>query len=256
MKGSEDLPRLFRENADWWPVLSSPEDYAEEADFYRSILLTGCTILPKTMLELGSGGGNNASHLKKYFRMTLVDLSLGMLKVSKDLNPECRHIQGDMRTIRLRCQFDLVFIHDAIVYMTSMEDIRCAITTAFEHCKPGGAALFVPDHTRETFKPITTHGGHDKGRRSMRYLEWTWDPDPDDTTYLNYRVCVLRDGSNEVHCVQDLDKFGLFSHNDWLRVISDVGFQAQSYSFDHKEAEKGSNYVFLGRKPDDKYKVG
>ena len=33
--------------------------------------------------------------------MTLVDLSEEMLAVSRELNPECEHLQGDMRTLRL-----------------------------------------------------------------------------------------------------------------------------------------------------------
>lgn len=92
------------------------------------------------MLELGLGGGNNASHLKKHFQMTLFDFSPGMLNVSKVLKPECEHIRGDMRTIRLEREFDAVFIHDAISYMLTEADLLQAIETAYVHCKPGGVA--------------------------------------------------------------------------------------------------------------------
>jgi hypothetical protein len=56
----ETLPLLYRELADWWPILSTPEEYAEEAAFYAQALINACTVPPKTLLELGSGGGNNA----------------------------------------------------------------------------------------------------------------------------------------------------------------------------------------------------
>jgi len=78
-----------------------PEEYAEEAAFYEKALRAGCSCEPATLLELGSGGGNNASHLKRHFQVTLVDLAPGMLKVSQALNPECEHLQGDMRQVRL-----------------------------------------------------------------------------------------------------------------------------------------------------------
>ena len=87
MNTAEELPALYRELADWWPILSAPEDYAEAARFYQRVLLSACTFPPTTLLELGSGGGNSASHLKKHFQMTLVDLSPNMLKVSQRLNP-------------------------------------------------------------------------------------------------------------------------------------------------------------------------
>jgi hypothetical protein len=248
MKTSEDFPSLYQELADWWPVLSAPEDYEEEAQFYQDAIQSSCKKHPKTLLELGSGGGNNASHLKTHFEMTLVDLAPGMLKVSKGLNPECEHIQGDMRTVRLGRQFDAVFIHDAIVYMQSEADLFQAIETAYVHCKPGGAALFAPDHTRETFKESTGHGGHDRGERGLRYLEWSWDPDSADTTFVSYMVYLLREGAQEVRCVLDRHICGLFSHDDWLRLITQAGFQARSLPFEHSELEPGSTHVFLGIK--------
>lgn len=250
MDPAETLPALYRELADWWPVLSAPEDYAEEAGFYQRALLSACTRTPRTLLELGSGGGNNASHLKNRFQMTLVDISPAMLAVSRELNPECEHVQGDMRTVRLVRQFDAVFIHDAIVYMLSATDLAKTMDTAFAHCKPGGAALFAPDHTRETFKPSTTHGGHDRGSRSLRYLEWTYDPDVADTTYITDMAYMLREGTGDVRCVLDRHICGLFSHDEWLQMIEDAGFVAQSLPFKHSAVELGSTHVFLGQTPD------
>ena len=250
MKSIRDLPNLYRELADWWPVLSAPEDYAEEAAFYENVIVSASIRTPKTLLELGSGGGNNASHLKDRFKMTLVDLSPGMLNVSTKLNPQCEHIQGDMRTVRLGRVFDAVFIHDAIMYMLSKADLYQAFETAYIHCKPGGVALFAPDDTRETFKPSTGHGGHDAGERGLRYLEWSWDPDDSDTTVTSYMVYMLREGADDVHCVLDRHICGLFSHETWLRLITQAGFKAQSMPFEHSELEPSSTHVFLGIKPE------
>ncbi len=249
MNSIRHLPRLYRDLADWWPVLSDPEEYAEEAEFYRRTILASSSARPHTLLELGSGGGNNASYLKKHFQMTLVDLSPGMLKVSRELNPECEHVQGDMRTVRLGRQFDAVFIHDAIDYMTSARDLRRALTTAYVHCKPGGVALFVADHTTETFKPSTNHGGHDRAGRSMRYLEWTWDPDPSDSKYLTIMVYVLSESGKRIRYVHDQHIGGLFPHDEWIRMMSEVGFMAKSIDLVESEIEPGSVKVFVGLKP-------
>lgn len=249
MNDQPELPKLYLELADWWPVLSAPEDYAEEAAWYRNALLSASKRNGRTLLELGSGGGNNASHLKKHFEMTLVDLSPGMLAVSQKLNPECEHVQGDMRSVRLGRQFDAVFIHDAIAYMTTEADLRSAIQTAYEHCAPGGVALFAPDDTKETFKPDTEHGGHDQASRSLRYLSWEWDPDPTDTTTNFLMVYVLRSGDDQVQVVEDMHICGLFPQADWLRIMAEVGFQPRSLPFEHSEVEPGTMRVFLGVKP-------
>ncbi len=249
MDETERLPKLYKELADWWSLLSSPDDYAEEAEIYWRAIQSTCKFPPQTMLELGSGGGNNASHLKQHLKLTLVDLSPPMLAVSQKLNPECEHIQGDMRDVRLGRLFDAVFIHDAIAYLTLESDLRRAIETAYLHCKPGGVALFAPDTTRETFTPATSHGGHDGFGQGLRYLEWRWDPDPDDTTYVSYMVYLIREDPDAVRTVLDKHECGLFGHEEWLRIISDVGFQALSMPFEHSKVPPGSMYVFLGLKP-------
>jgi len=246
---SEDSsPRLYGDLSSWWPVLSAPEDYAEEAAFYRKTIVAACSSTPRTLLELGSGGGNNASHLKADFIVTLVDRSPGMLSVSRSLNPECEHIQGDMRNIRLDRLFDAVFTHDAIMYMVTENDLRSAIETAFVHCRPGSVSLFAPDYVRETFRPSTRHGGHDLTERSMRYLEWNWDPDPTDTTFVTDFAYLLRQ-DGDVRCEYDRHVCGLFGRSDWIRLITETGFQAQSIPFQHSEIELGSCEVFLGIRP-------
>ena len=244
-----DGPKLYSELAEWWPLLSAPEDYAEEAAFYEQTIIEACDLPPRTMLELGSGGGNNASHLKRRFSMTLVEPSAGMLAHSRRLNPECEHLQGDMRTVRLGREFDCVFVHDAVCYMTTETDVRAAIETAFVHCRPGGAALFAPDHLRENFTSTTGEGGHDGDDRSLRYLEWKWDPDPSDTTYLVEYAYLLRERDGSVRAVHDRHVEGLFRRADWLRLLSDAGFVPMVVVFDHSELEPGSYEQFVAVRP-------
>ncbi len=241
--------KMYGDLADWWHLLSQVEDYEEEAEVFARVIQQYATSPVGSVLELGAGGGNNAFHLKSYFTMTLVDLSEAMLEQSRRINPECVHHQGDMRTVRLGQTFDAVFIHDAIDYMTTLDDLRRALETAFVHCKPGGVALFVPDHLKETFVPDTDHGGHDGPDRSLRYLKWTWDPDPDDALYTTDYAYLLRlpDGTTQVHT--DRHVHGLFRRQDWLDAISGAGFTARTIPFEHSELEPGRHELFIGGKP-------
>lgn len=214
-------PKLYGELASWWPLLSAPADYEEEAGFYRDFLVEACG--PRRVLELGSGGGNNASHLKAHFELTLVDRSPGMLDVSRKLNPECEHVRGDMRHVRLGREFDAVFVHDAVSYLPSEADLAACIETAHAHCRAGGAALFAPDYFRETFAAGTHTGGHDGDGRGLRYLAWTWDPDPGDDTFRTDFAYLLREGE-EVRAVYDAHLEGLFERERWLRLCRQAGF--------------------------------
>ena len=244
------MAKMYDELADWWPLLSAPDDYAEEAAFYFDTMTTTLGGEPRTLLELGSGGGNNASHMKARAALTLVEPSAGMRAVSASLNPECEHAAGDMRTVRLGRTFDAVFVHDAVCYMISDADLRLAMETAFVHCRPAGAVLFAPDALRETFRPSTEHGGHDGPDRSLRYLEWVWDPDPGDGTYVADYILALRDADGQVRVEHDRHVEGLFSRSTWLRLLTDAGFvSARALPFDHSELEPGSHEVFVARAP-------
>jgi len=220
--------RFYDDLASWWPLISPPEDYAEEAAFAADVL-TRASIPVRDVLELGSGGGHNAVHLTARFSMTLVDLSERMLDVSRRINPDCEHIQGDMRSVRLGRAFDAVFVHDAVDYMTTEDELRQAIATAHTHCRPGGVAVFVPDHLKETFETSTDHGGSDgDDGRAVRFLDWTWDPDPDDTWALTEYAFLLRDRDGSVEAHHETHRTGLFARDQWLQLITDAGFRAEA----------------------------
>lgn len=240
--------RLYVDLARWWPLISPPDEYEDEAAFAATLL--GSASGPvREVLELGSGGGHNAHHLKARFTMTLVDLSAEMLEVSRRLNPECEHLQGDMRSVRLGRTFDAVFVHDAIDYMITEDDLRQAIGTARVHCRPGGAAVFVPDDTAETFEPSSGHGGVDADDgRGARYLEWTWDPDPGDTWVRTEYAFLLREADGSLQAACDTHRTGLFSRAAWLRLLSEAGFEATVVTESTTE-DRTPRDVFVGRLP-------
>ncbi len=178
---------MYTDLAPWFHLLTHPSDYWDEAAFVGRVVDEVVEGPKRTLLELGSGGGNNASHLKQRFECTLTDLSPEMLALSRTLNPECEHLEGDMRTLRLGRTFDVVFIHDAISYLTTEDDLRAAIETAAAHARAGGVVILTPDATREIFAPRTDKGGHDgDDGRGLRYLEWIHAPDPPDGTRMSW----------------------------------------------------------------------
>ena len=245
--------RLYSDLANWFHLLTHPSDYVEEADFSTRVFEAASLSRPQTVLELGSGGGNNASHMKARFTLTLSDLSPQMLDLSRGINPECEHIQGDMRSLRLGRSFDCVFIHDAITYMVTPQDLRAALDTAFAHCKPGGVLLATPDCTRETLSPGIDSGGHDGrdgDRRSLRYLEWTHGPDDDATSYTVDYAVMLKHEDGSVTVEHDHQTFGLFSRAEWQGHLREAGFElveAEVAAVEDPYADEHA--VFVARRP-------
>lgn len=223
-----EKPKLYWELAPWFHHFTHPKSYRDEARFVRKLLKPERFTETPTLLELGSGGGNNASHLKKHFRMTLSDLSPGMIEVSRGINPECEHTVGDMRSMRLRRKFDFVFVHDAIGYMTSEDDLQRAIATAFMHLKPGGIALFQPDDVRETYEAGRSRGGHDgeDGRR-FRYLEICHPLNEEsDAVDVDYEVTIT-EANGRTRTLVDRHHIGVFARDTWLKLLRGSSFRVR-----------------------------
>ncbi len=218
---------LYYDIAEWWPVISPPSEYAEEAALYVEMIRAQARRQVREVLELGSGGGNNASHMKHSFAMTLVEPAEGMREISRKLNPECTHLPGDMRHVRLGRTFDAVFVHDAVMYMTTEDDLHAALQTVAAHLAPGGVALVAPDATKETFSESTEHGGaEDEIGRRARYLEWTLPPEPGETTYTVHYVFLLREPDGRMRVAHDVHLEGLFSRATWLSLFDEAGLAA------------------------------
>lgn len=243
-RGATGDYRIYSDLADWWPMISPTREYAQEAAYLAAIINQatppGATT-PATVLDLGSGGGHVAVHLKDTFTMTLVDISDQMLTVSRRLNPECEHHVGDMRTIRLGRRFDAVLVHDAIDYIIGAADLRQVIQTAAAHCKPGGVALFVPDYIKDTFREIMGGGGGgvDETGRTASFIEQTWDPDPaDDWVQADYEFTLhTPDGGSQV--VAESHRLSAFSRDTWLSLLAEAGLNQDDPDIDHLRNSPG-----------------
>lgn len=217
--------RIYSDLAGWWPMISPTREYTEEAAYLGALITRAVPATRAAVLDLGSGGGHVAVHLKAMFTMTLVDISDGMLAMSRRLNPECDHHNGDMRTIRLGRRFDAVLVHDAIDYIIGAGDLRRVIQTAAAHCKPGGIVLFVPDYIKDTFGELAGGGGGgvDEAGRTASFIERTWDPDPaDDWVQADYEF-TLHEPGGPAEVVRESHRLSAFSRDTWLSLLAQAG---------------------------------
>ena len=226
--------------ADWWPVISPVSDYTGECAEIRRVLKARRPHA-RSLLELGSGGGHVAFHLKVDFDCTLTDLSPA-------LNPGCLHIQGDMRTLDLDRHFDIVLAHDAIAYMTSEADLRAAFATAHRHLAPGGLALFVPDEVLETFElgdsDLSLFGGETPDGRSARAMEWCGELAADGTTSVHYAF-LLKDADGQVTTAGETHHVGVFARADWERWLEAEGFAVETVE-EQTDEDRTPRFLFVG----------
>lgn len=237
------LNRLYKDLADLWPLMSPPEDYAEEAEYWRLVLRETLGPGRHSVLDLGVGGGGNLSHLAAEFDATAVDVSPKMLAHSKRLNPSVKHLRGDMRTVRLGRKFSAVLIHDAISYILTEDDLRATFATASAHLQPGGVVITTPDHFRDSFvEPFMDHATHSRGEGQFTYLQYADDPDPADTSMQTIYVYFIRE-HGRLRVELDRHITGLFPKTTWARLITEAGFDFEERTY--YLGEEGVEYTML-----------
>ena len=163
--------------------------------------------------------------MKRHFTCTLTDLSPRMLAVSRSINPECEHIQGDMRELRLGRQFDAVFVHDAVEYMTSLDDLSRAVQTAYVHTRPAASRCSCPTAPARRSSPMPTMAAT-TARMAARCATWNGPsrPNPGETFYEVHFACLLREG-DDVRVVHDCHRHALFTRQQWEDVLESAGFE-------------------------------
>jgi len=249
---SDVKPLMYHELAGWFHLLSSPEEYEEEATFYFGAIVDVLGRKPTSWLELGSGGGNNASHYAPWVEgeVVLSDRSPEMLELSKSLNPNLEHVEADMLDIRLGKTFDVVFVHDAAAYLVTPDEVRRLAETAFLHCHPGGVVMFCPDNTAENLDFETDHGGHDGDGKAMRYLEWSSPGRPGTYECITDYVYILHEDGQEPRVLHDRHITGALPRQVWLDALAGAGFvDVQGRSLVHSEVPEDALEVFLARRP-------
>ncbi len=160
-----------------WPLVSPPEEYAEEAALWVKTIRSKLGPGRHHILELGVGGGHLLSHLTPEFQATAADISEPMLALSRRLNPQVIHHLGDMRYLRLNQVYDAVLIHDGVSYLLTEEDLSATFDTAKAHLRPGGLLIMAPDWFKDTFPGTSVmHWIRDTQQGELTCIEHVHDP--------------------------------------------------------------------------------
>jgi SAM-dependent methyltransferase len=242
----EARPRLYTDLASLWPLVSPPEDYPEEVESFRARFQRHGVPDGAAVLHLGSGGGSIDYHLKRYYQVTGVDLSPTMLAQAGDLNPEVEYLEGDMRAVRLGRTFDAVLVHDAVAYMTTPAELRAAYATAAAHLAPGGVLVTTPEELRYRFRQHRVQGEtHTRGDLTLTLVEVDYDPDPTDTSFEATYIFLIRQAGQPLRIEIDHHVCGLYSADEVLVVLREVGFDPLAEPWDLPDTAPGEEYTLI-----------
>ena len=211
-------------------VISSVDDYAEQTEYFVTVIKEHIAGDAGTLLHLGCGAGGNDGTFKKHFRVTGVDISEGMLAIARKINPEVTYLLGDMRSLDLNERFDAVVIPDSIDYMVTLPELGSAINTACRHLLPGGV-LLIAAKVREEFRENNfCYTGAREGVE-ITIFENNYIPRANPATYEATIIYLIRrHGRLNVHT--DCHTLGLFSRRQWRALFKRAGLHMKQVRLD------------------------
>lgn len=237
MPAKGDQQRLYKDLAKYFPIITPPEDYIEEGEYFAQVIKNTTASEATTLLDLGCGAGNDDFSLKKHFEITAVDVSPDMLKLAKKLNPEVKYRKGDMRFVRLGKKFDAVTIFDSINYMVTKDDLRAVFETAYEHLKPGGILVTIAEETPDRFiQNKTKCTVQSQGNTQVSFIENYFDPDLQDTSYEATFIFLIRE-KGKLRIETDRHICGIFPLETWIDLLQETGFKVHKLDFNVSDPE-------------------
>jgi SAM-dependent methyltransferase len=238
--------RLYADLAWLWPLWGSPAEYGPYCRNITRLIHQYAQREVQTLLNLCCGGGKNVYNLKAFFSVSGLDLSADMLKLARELNPECRFFQADMRTFAIPETFDAILIDDGIMYMTSESDLLSVFERAFEHLRPGGVMVVGPDATKETFiqnRTEFTQANPENLPKNLEvvFIENNYDPVPKDTTFEGLMIYLIRE-NGILRIEQDYHLLGLFPQATWENLLEIAGFEVHREIY-QEDGERFTEFV-------------
>jgi SAM-dependent methyltransferase len=216
--------RMFDDLSWTWPIINPPEKHVSDSEVLIEILRTQSSFPAKTLLNLGSGGGNDDYTLKNAFDVTGVDYSLRMLDLARKLNPQVEYVHGDMRNMLFDKLFDSAIITESINYMLTERDLKGVYETAYIHLNPGGMLLSCLSRIKESFKNNhSVSSCHSANDCQITWIENHYDPDTEDTVIETTHIYLIRRLS-EQRIEIDRHVNGLFSLDTHKKILTQMGF--------------------------------
>ena len=158
-----------------------------------------------------------------------------MLKNARKLNPQLKYRKGDMRTVRLKEQFDAIMLHDSVNYMLTRSDPKKVFCTAYVHLKPGGVLWTrIEEYNRIQQNRLKFSTRKEKISK-LCLLSTTMTPTRGNLSgyiYLSYRK------NKRLEICTDRHIRGIFKLATWFLVIRKAGFKVKQQRFEHSTIPK------------------
>ena len=217
---------LHNQLAKYYDRVYSFKDYLDEAVRLQNLIIKYLKSGGNSLLDVGCGTGLHLKYLKDDFVCTGVDVSKSMLKIARKNVKGVTFKEADMKTMRLRKQFDVITcLLSSIGYVKTKVSLEKTIQNFSKHLKKGGLVLIEPSHAKAFYvrgEPrLTTYNGKDAKIARVNFTKVRQA-----TAVLNMHILIAEQGKDAKYFV-DKHELGLYGINDTLKVMKAAGLKSK-----------------------------
>lgn len=134
--------KVFADYAKYYDLLYAEKDYKAEAEYFSGLIEKHSNKSKKSLLEFGAGTGRHQEHFRNLgYTIQGIELSEEMVQLSAHYSGDVS--LGDMRDYEGSKKYDCVLaLFHVMSYMTTIDELISAFSTARKHLDKGGLFLF------------------------------------------------------------------------------------------------------------------
>jgi ubiquinone/menaquinone biosynthesis C-methylase UbiE len=239
-----DKQSPFEKSAEYYDVIYDAvgKDYRKETKRIHQLIRTHKTSNGKALLDVACGTGRHIQYMQKYYSCEGLDLQPKLLDRARKRNPGSLFHRGNMLSFNLRKQFDAITcLFSAIGYMRSIRDLNRAVKNMACHLKTGGVLIVEPWLTPTDI--ILGHiGAVFVDQPKLKLVRMNVVDVKGRLSILKFHYLLGR--PEGIKHFTELDKFGMFTHNEYLAAFRSAGLKVK-----HDRKGLTGRGFYIGLKP-------
>ncbi len=213
---------MYGRLARYYDLVYGSKDYAREVSELRALVQRYGKRPAHSWLDVACGTGRHLELLRRYYRVTGVDLSPAMLRIARRRLPGVRLLQSNMESLHLGERYDVVScLFSAIGYLRTRAALARAFAAFVSHLQPGGVLLIDPWIEPSRFLP--GHVSIDVERTNRTQIARASDSyRSGDLTHLRFQYLIAERG-HPVAYRRETETLRLTSRAEFLRLAKSHG---------------------------------
>jgi ubiquinone/menaquinone biosynthesis C-methylase UbiE len=236
---------LYNKLARYYDLIYASKDYEGEARYQAQLIEKYKRSAGRDLLEMACGTGRYLELFAKEFTCTGVDLNPAMLSIARKRVKKATLVQGDMLTLKLGKQFDVVAcLFSSIGYVRGHRNLRKAIGNFADHLEPGGVMLISPWISKEDFNVgmpyLDTYESKDIkiARAVVSRLKGK------NVSLINFNWMIAEKHKPVQHVDDDVHELTMHSHEELMDAMSEAGMRGRLI-----RGRKAGRGLYVGVKP-------